>query len=45
MGNFNTSHLVTLHGLLDDPLSSGRAIVGILEPAAKVEPHIMVAAG
>jgi hypothetical protein len=44
MGNFNTSRLATLHGLLDDPLPSSRPIVGILEPAAKVEPHIMVAA-
>jgi hypothetical protein len=44
MGNFDTSHLATLHGLLDDPLPSSRAIVWILEPAAKVEPHIMVAA-
>jgi hypothetical protein len=44
-GNFDTSRLATLHGLLDDPLPSSRAIVGILEPAAKVEPHIMVAAG
>jgi hypothetical protein len=44
MGNFNTSHLATLHSLLDDPLPSSRAIIWILELAAKVEPHIMVAA-
>jgi hypothetical protein len=41
MGNFDTSHLATLHGLLDDPLPSSRPIVGILEPAAKVEPELV----
>jgi hypothetical protein len=43
-GNFNTSRLATLHCLLDDPPPSSRVIIWRLEVAAKVEPHIMVAA-